>query len=130
MLFQPELSSKARKTSEALFLGQRIKIGMRTMKKPIKWPMRQTFSILGSQGAPKVLKRIVRRVKASIRRLDQKVSNMYWKRWWTATHKICQFVKVKFAFVTSIIDWTCPATMKLPLVVVASQPRVDIQPEA
>jgi hypothetical protein len=106
----PPPSTKVVNTSFAEFLGQVTQSAIMKTKNPMIWTNKETISNMGNTLAPQVLKKIVTTRKASM-------INVY-----------CQFGNKKSVFVMSIAVSTMVVTMKTEDAILASQPRVDIQP--
>lgn len=112
MLLQPPLLTTDVKTSEAEFLGHKIRSGIITTKKPLRWPYNERVSMNGRYGAPQVLKKMVMTKKAII-------MSVY-----------CQFGNAKSGFSTSIIASIIVVHTNTELATLAIQPRLLIQPTA
>jgi hypothetical protein len=107
---QPPLSSKERKTLEALFLGAMTHTGIMTTRNPRRWPTSDIVSIIGSTGAPQVLKKMVITMTA----IPIRVYFQFWK--------------TKSKLYTSTMAWMSVAQTKHEDAVDANQPKVLIHP--
>lgn len=112
LLLHPPLITTSRNTACAEFFLHITQSGTMTTTNPSKWPNKDSVSSIGNILAPHVLKKIVMTTNASM-------INVY-----------CQLGNPKLAFVTSIIACIMVVTTKALLATLASQPSVDIQPDA